>query len=363
MIDSPVTTLPVPTAHPSADPSVPDAGLTDAEQDRTQALEAARADSTRRQYASAWRIFTRWAADHGHPALPATPEAVAAYLTHRVDQGAAPSTVRTARAAIGAAHRDAGLADPGAHDGVRRTLKGLCRKAAGRGRGQAAPLTAAGLAAILDTADQPRRRGRGWESEEVAAARAAVDKAIASLLFQGGLRRSEATALTWADVTRAADGKGVRVRVRRSKTDQEGEQADVRYLKGRAAAAVWALRGPSPDKDAPVLNLVGDSVARRLTEAARAAGIEERLTSHSGRVGLASELTARGASTTEAMLAGGWKNHRMVARYSADAHPRRGPGGGTDPCRGPKIHASDAQSRAGRTRSSEGVPQTQPLRS
>ncbi len=330
MIDSPVNPAPsfaastapqVAIAHPSAEPSVPAARLSDAEQDRiAQALDAARADNTRRQYASAWRAFTRWAADHDHPALPATPEALAAYLAHRVDQGAAPSTVRTARAAIGAAHRDAGLADPAAHDGVRRTLKGLCRLAAGRGRGQAAPLTAAGLAAILDTADQPRRRGRGWESEEVAAARAAVDKAIASLLFQGGLRRSEAAALTWADVTRAADGEGVLVRVRRSKSDQEGERADVRYLKDRAAAAVWALRGPSPDDDAPVLGgLGGDSVARRLTDAARAAGIEERLTGHSGRVGLASELTARGASTTETMLAGGWQTARMVAHYSAGA--------------------------------------------
>ena len=37
------------------------------------------------------------------------------------------------------------------------------------------------------------------------------------------------------------------------------------------------------------------------------------MTAHSGRVGLASELTARGASTTEVMLAGNWKTARMVA--------------------------------------------------
>ena len=60
-----------------------------------------------------------------------------------------------------------------------------------------------------------------------------------------------------------------------------------------------------------------ESVGRRLTEAARAAGIEDRLTGHSGRVGLATELTARGASTTETMLAGGWSTARMVAHYSA----------------------------------------------
>ena len=63
---------------------------------------------------------------------------------------------------------------------------------------------------------------------------------------------------------------------------------------------------------------------RRFTAAARAAGIEARVTAHSGRVGLASELTARGASTTEVMLAGNWKTARMVAHYSAGATAERG---------------------------------------
>ena len=38
----------------------------------------------------------------------------------------------------------------------------------------------------------------------------------------------------------------------------------------------------------------------------------------------ASELTARGASTTEVMLAGNWKTARMVAHYSAGATAERG---------------------------------------
>ena len=54
------------------------------------------------------------------------------------------------------------------------------------------------LAAIMATASLPRRTGRGMESEAAAAARGATDKALAGLLFQGGLRRSEAAALRWA---------------------------------------------------------------------------------------------------------------------------------------------------------------------
>ena len=43
-------------------------------------------------------------------------------------------------------------------------------------------------------------------------------------------------------------------------------------------------------------------------------------------VGLASELTSRGASTTDVMLAGNWKTSRMVAHYSAGATAKRGAG-------------------------------------
>ena len=71
---------------------------------------------------------------------------------------------------------------------------------------------------------------------------------------------------------------------------------------------------------------------RRLDDAALAAylaelhdaGIERRVTAHSGRVSLASELTSRGASATDTMLAGNWKSARMVAHYSAGATAERG---------------------------------------
>ena len=124
-------------------------------------------------------------------------------------KGAAAATVRTIRAAIRAGHVDTGADDPTGHDGVRRVLQGLTRQAAGRGRGQADPLTADDVAAIMATASIPRRTGRGMESEAAAADRGATDKALAGLLFQGGLRRSEAAALRWADVQDAADGRGI----------------------------------------------------------------------------------------------------------------------------------------------------------
>ena len=101
---------------------------------------------------------------------------------------------------------------------------------------------------------------------------------------------------------------------------------DVRYLKNGAANAIRIARATADDAAATdrVIGLSPLQIQRRFTAAARAAGIEARVTAHSGRVGLASELTARGASTTEVMLAGNWKTARMVAHYSAGATAERG---------------------------------------
>ena len=122
-----------------------------------------------------------------------------------------------------------------------------------------------------------------------AADRGATDKAIVAVLFQGGLRRSEAAALRWGDVQDAADGRGIVVYVRRSKTDQDGTAADVRYLKNGCAAALRQLRdrltvqrsGLRPDGTATISVRSARSVAaiRRNAESVRdscAAAIRKR---------------------------------------------------------------------------------------
>ena len=63
----------------------------------------------------------------------------------------------------------------------------------------------------------------------------------------GGLRRSEVSALEWRDVSDARDGDGVLLTVRTSKTNQEGDAADVRYLKNGAAKAIRTLRAAAAD--------------------------------------------------------------------------------------------------------------------
>ena len=180
---------------------------------------------------------------------------------------------------------------------------------------------------MLATCHRPRRRGRwrGVESEEVALERGRVDAVIAGLLFMAGMRRSEVSALRWADVADSTEGDGMLVTVRRSKTNQEGDVNDVRFVKDGVARAIRTLRvATSPEPGDRVVPLSAQMIGLRFTAAAQAAGVESRVTAHSGRVGLASELTSRGASTIDVMLAGNWKTSRMVAHYSAGATAERG---------------------------------------
>ena len=85
----------------------------------------------------------------------------------------------------------------------------------------------------------PRATGRGGpvaEFEDVALERGRLDAVIAGLLFMAGMQRSEVSALRWADVADPIDGDGFLVTVPRSKTNQEGEVNDVRFVKDGVGA-------------------------------------------------------------------------------------------------------------------------------
>ena len=178
---------------------------------------------------------TRWAS---HPCRP-NPLTVARYLAVRAADGASIATLRLAASAIAKAHELAGHDSPGRDPGVRASLKGWGRRLSKPQR-QAGALTADVLAVIRLTAVQPRKRGRGFETAEQAAGRARFDLALVAALSDAGLRRSEATSLTWGDVQRWDDGTG-RITVIRSKTDVEAQGAVVAITLA-ATQALSAIR-------------------------------------------------------------------------------------------------------------------------
>ena len=159
-------------------------------QQRIDAALAALAANTRKAYASAWSAWQRWAATSGCQAIPASAAGVAVYLEARHAGGAAPATIRVARAAIAKVHQATGLADPTADSLCRDVLHRIGREGRHRGRGQVA--------------------GIGWAQAEAATALAGDgssglqglrDAAIILVLSDTLARISEVAALQQRPVT------------------------------------------------------------------------------------------------------------------------------------------------------------------
>ena len=134
-----------------------------------------------------------------------------------------------------------------------------------------------------------------------------MDVALLSVLRDGLLRRSEVAALTWGDVELRDNGSAL-LQVRRSKTDPEGV---VLYIGREAAEALRAIRPVVQllDLNVPVFGLSARQIGRRV----KAAGLGERFTGHSGRVGMAQDLVRNGVELLALMSAGRWKSARPAA--------------------------------------------------
>ena len=299
------------------------AGVTTVDHSRVAAaLEAATSKNTRRVYYSGWERWHRWAADRGAQLMPADPAAVAAYLAERAEQ-VSPAAVRLDRASIAAAHRACGEADPCVHEGVRQVMRGISRTGRGQGRGQVAGLDwrAADLAAGI----------AANEGHSLAGLR---DAALITVGSDALLRVSEIAALTVADVQVQSDGSGT-VTIHASKTDQEG-RGHTRYLGAPTVAAVQRWMQASGISAGPLFVRVrrGDvagtkpldvrSIRSIIAKRAAAAGIPDRISGHSLRVGSAQSLAAAGAGLVELQQAGDWKAPQMPARYARHQFAARG---------------------------------------
>lgn len=88
---------------------------------------ASKAAATVRAYQADARIFTAWCEQYGFRSLPASPDAVAAFIVSEAEEGRAASTLRRRLAAIRYAHKLAGQPDPTDDEGVRAAMKGARR--------------------------------------------------------------------------------------------------------------------------------------------------------------------------------------------------------------------------------------------
>ena len=219
MTSNPTHPVPTPTTvRARTFPRVP-LGLTPGDAARiAAAIDAELAASTRTSYASAWRQWDAWCRERDIAALPAAPEAIAAYLAERAESGLCFGTLDGACSAIAHRHHEEGLADPTADVTVRRVRRGLRRIMGTAPHRQAHPLTVDELDRIVSTIDPATAIG-------------ARGRAVILLGYASALRPSELSALDLADIS--VKPTGILVAVRRSKTDQDGHGQLVGVARGQ----------------------------------------------------------------------------------------------------------------------------------
>jgi len=286
-----------------------------------QAREFARhskAENTLRGYRADWRDFCQWCEGHNTCPLPATPEAVAAYIadcTGRLKVG----SIQRRLNAITEAHKATGLESPTSAGIVRATIKGI-RRTLGTAAAQKAATLTADIRAMVDATDAGLIGLR--------------DRALILLGFAGAFRRSELVGLEVEDLAFSRDG--LTVTLRRSKTDQEGqgrkigipyganpETCPVRSVQSWLEAAGFA-EGPlfrSINRHGRVLagRLSPADVARVVKKLAQRAGLDPaKYAGHSLRAGHATSAAIAGASERSIMNQTGHKSVQMVRRYIRD---------------------------------------------
>ena len=228
-------------------------------------------------------------------------------------------------AALRYACREAGAADFTRDPAIAQAMRGLRRERPQK-PAQVTGLTCEVIAKIEATACAPRKgRGRGHSMEAAKAAtrRGHVDIALVRTMRDGLLRRSEAAALQWQDLSvETSDGSG-RLHIARSKTDQEA-RGHVAYLTPDTAACLQRIKPAGAQPEDRIFAMSARTIANRIKAAAEAAGIEGRFAGHSGRVGCAQDLAARGAGLTELQVAGRWQSAAMPALYARNQLAGRG---------------------------------------
>jgi integrase len=279
------------------------------------ALEAAQelarqssAPATLRAYKADWTHFSAWCAEKGFVPVPAAPEVVGAYLASLAETHA-PATIRRRLSALGKMHRYNDLPWNAAHGAIQGPLQGLLRRH-GRPPQKAAALSLAMLRKLLATCDRTVRGRR--------------DRALLLFGFAGALRRSELVFLNVEDVK--VDADGLRLRILRGKTDQEGQGAEIGLPRGRHVetcplrafedwqAVAQRRAGPLFRKVSASGRVGGaalhpDAVRRILLYRFRMAGLTperfgqgfDRLSAHALRVGFITEAYAKGVRDEDIM--------------------------------------------------------------
>ena len=275
-------------------------------------LKNSKSPNTLRAYESDYKDFSFFCIKNNFNPLPADPKIVSLYLTN-LSQTSKFSTLKRRIASISVIHKLKGHYIDTKHPIIMENLLGIKRK---KGSVQKAkkPILINDLKAIINTINQ-------LEIKEIRKLR---DKALILIGFAGGFRRSELVALDYEDIEFVREG--VKIFVKRSKTDQSGEGMTkaIPSFDNTLYCPVVHLQNwiyELKDKKGKIFPISDKSVALIIKKYANLAGLDgNKYAGHSLRSGFATATAESGAEERNIMSMTGHKTTQMVRRYIQEAN-------------------------------------------
>lgn len=305
---------------------------------RGEAFDVARArvldpnsPNTQRAYKNAFKLWCAYCDALGLAWAPIEAPELVTYL-EQLSARCAPNTVRqhlAALCALDVASRVTPI-DPNpvslrTHQVVQRWERSWSRDHPRAPRRRAAALDVSDLERLLRAAQEPVKGG----AREGHLLRYVRDRCLILFGVCGALRGDDVCRLELGDVE--STERGIRLTLRRSKTDQAGDGETVGLLPQSRIAlcpvdafAQWRrLRGHSPGPLFVAINrsaelgraLTERSVRRLIGEYAARAGLELQVSAHSMRATFATLASAKGKGLARIMEHGRWKSAEVAATY------------------------------------------------
>jgi len=271
-------------------------------------LKNSKANNTLRAYQSDFRDFTAFCSKNGFSSMPTQPKILALYITH-LSKSSKFSTLKRRIASISVIHKLKGHYLDTKHPIIMENLHGIKRTLGSRQKAKK-PILINDLKLIINVIDKEKIR----------------DKALILIGFAGGFRRSELVNIYYEDVEFVPEG--VKILIKRSKTDQSGEGAikAIPYFDNQEFCPVIALKNYIHNKftdnfERRIFEISDKSVALIIKRYADKAGLDSsRYAGHSLRSGFATSAAEFGAEERNIMAMTGHKTTQMVRRYIHEAN-------------------------------------------
>ena len=288
-------------------------------------LKSSKSVNTLRAYKSDFKDFNFFCLKHGLQSIPSSPNTVSIYLTNLSKSGSKISTLRRRLVSIGVVHKLKGHYLDTKHPIIVENLLGIKRVKGSIQRGKK-PILINHLNKLIEVISNAK-------FSEIKKLR---DKSLILIGFSGGFRRSELITIDYEDLEFVEEG--LKILVRRSKTDQygEGHIKGIPYFQNTTFCPVKALRdwiNISKINSGPIFRkfnkgfvlsntrLTAQSVALLIKNYLNLAGMDSKnYSGHSLRAGFATVTAEAGADERSIMAMTGHKTTQMVRRYIREAN-------------------------------------------